>query len=414
MDRLLLLMPKTTYRADDFVEAADAVGVQVTLGTDRCRTLDAKGVVRLTRPNLALRFDDLQAATRTIVEAGPFSAVIPTDDPTTELATYAAAALGLPHNDIEGVRACRDKLGMRRRLAAAGVPQPAFQMFDPVDRCRIDFPIVAKPRRLSASRGVVRADDPEELRAAVERITKLLGDPTVAKRTGDATGVLLESFVPGVEVAVEGLVTEGELQVLAVFDKPDPMDGPFFEETIYVTPSRLDVATLVAVRETTSAAVAALGIRHGPVHAELRIGQRGPCVIEVAPRAIGGLCARTLRFGVGMSLEAVIIRHALGHPIERIDAHAAGVLMIPIPRSGMLRGVHGLDEARRIDGVEDIVITANIDREIVALPEGDAYLGFAFARGATPDEVETTLREVQDRLDVDVAAKLPIAYTSPN
>ena len=115
-------------------------------------------------------------------------------------------------------------------------------------------------------------------------------------------------------MAVEGLLQGGELEVLAVFDKPDPMDGPFFEETIYVTPSRQPTAVLAAVESTVGRAAAALGLREGPVHAELRIGPSGAAtVLELAARSIGGLCARSLRFGAGVSLEEVIIRHALGH-----------------------------------------------------------------------------------------------------
>jgi biotin carboxylase len=219
----------------------------------------------------------------------------------------------------------------------------------------------------------------------------------------------VESFVPGAEVALEGLLRGGELEVLALFDKPDPLDGPFFEETLYVTPSRHPAALAAAVVATTARAAAALGLREGPVHAELRLAPSGPVVLEVAARSIGGLCSRTLRFGAGLSLEEVLVAHAMGLPLDalRREARAAGVMMLPIPRRGILHAVGGVEAARAVPGVEDVVVTAPEGREVVPLPEGDSYLGFLFARGETPGAVEAALREGHRRLDLDIRPPLP-------
>jgi hypothetical protein len=255
---------------------------------------------------------------------------------------------------------------------------------------------------LSTSRGVMRADNEEEFAGVVRRLDGIVSDPKLARRGGAlAREALIEEFVPGFEVAVEGLVTDGEFRMLAIFDKPDPLDGPFFEETIYVTPSRLSTEVQGQIVETSAAAVRAMGLTKGPVHAELRVNERGAWVIEVAARAIGGLCSRALRFDNGMSLEELIIRHALGEDTEPTarESQAAGVMMIPIPRAGILREVLGMDQARAIPDIEDIVITAHITQHIQPPPEGASYLGFIFSRGATPDRVESALREAHAKLE---------------
>ena len=194
--------------------------------------------------------------------------------------------------------------------------------------------------------------------------------------------LLVEEFVHGPEVAVEGVLTNGELSVLAVFDKPDPLEGPFFEETLYVTPSRLGATELRAVTTTTQAATRALNLREGPVHAELRVRGGRAWVIEVAARSIGGLCSRTLEFGTGMSLEYLILAHALGRPVDSLRrAHAAaGVLMLPIGAGGILAEVAGRERALAVPGIVGIELTIAPGRRLVPLPEGNRYLGFVFAR----------------------------------
>jgi biotin carboxylase len=268
----------------------------------------------------------------------------------------------------------------------------------------VDFPCVLKPLTLSASRGVIRADDPAEFVAAFDRIRALLARPEVSV-TGDGARLLLaEEFVPGREVALEGLLTEGRLHTLALFDKPDPLDGPFFEETIYVTPSRLAPEVQDRITKVTAQACAALDLTEGPVHAELRVNDRGPWVIEVAARSIGGLCSRTLRFGTGMTLEELILRHALRWPIASFERERrpAGVMMIPIPRAGRLRAVHGKAEAEAVAGIEEVTITAHLTQELVPLPEGWQYLGFIFARADSAEAVESALRAAHVRLRFDI------------
>ena len=294
---------------------------------------------------------------------------------------------------------------MRQCLAAAGLPVPRFRRIalgeNPVLAARgVAFPCVLKPLSLSASRGVIRANTIEQFVVAFKRIAALLARDDVAV-TGDAARYLLaEEYVPGLEVALEGLLIGGTLHVLALFDKPDPLEGPFFEETIYVTPSRLPERVQRAIRATTAAACAALGLTEGPVHAELRVNDDGPWVLEVAARSIGGLCSRTLRFGTGMTLEEIILRHALGWTIDTLERErpAAGVMMIPIPKAGVLNNVQGLREAKATRLVEDVVISAHVGQEVVPLPEGWQYLGFIFARGDAPADVEDALRIAHSRL----------------
>jgi len=295
---------------------------------------------------------------------------------------------------------------MREVLSRAGVPSPPYALFtvssDPeVAARRVSYPVVLKPTILAASRGVIRADSEAEFVTAFRRVAAILETPEVAALGEGADQILVEGFIPGREVALEGLLVEGDLRVLALFDKPDPLEGPFFEETIYVTPSRLPADVQRAIADQTAWGATALGLREGPVHAELRVDERGPWLIEIAARSIGGLCSRTLRFGTGLTLEEIILRHALGIDVESLERERvpAGVLMLPIPRGGVLEAVRGREAALAVPGIEAVTITAHVGQELVPLPEGSRYLGFVFARAESPERVEAALREAHGRLD---------------
>ena len=404
MPRLLLLLPTTTYRTKAFIDAAMRLGVEVVAASERPSTMAQKNPAGL----LTLDFLDPEKAGREAAEFArhfPIDAVIPVDEDTAVVAASIARALALDHNSIESVRAAKNKFLMREALTRAGVRVPGYRQFSLDDDLaeigkQISYPCVVKPVFLSTSRGVMRADNEAGFARAVARLEKIVEKKEVARRGGAAARLALaEEFIPGKEVAVEGLVSGGNLRVLAIFDKPDPLDGPFFEETIYVTPSRLPNGVQKEIEATTAAAARAMGLTRGPVHAELRVNDRGAWVIEVAARAIGGLCSRALRFGDNVSLEEVILRHALGRDegLER-EARAAGVMMIPIPRAGVLREVAGLDRAKQVDDIEDIIITAHITQQVSPPPEGASYLGFIFSRAVSPDAVEAALREAHGRL----------------
>ena len=398
-------MTTTTYRASQFLEAARRLDVPVVVGSDREQALAAANPAGY----LTLDFQEPERAAGAIVkfaEQYPIQAVVAADDDGVILAAMAAAALGLPHNGIEAVIAARNKHRMREVLAASGLPSPRFEIVsideDPHDVARrVSLPCVVKPLFLSASRGVIRADNSAQLAAAFKRLSALLRRPEVATQGGAlAQQILVETFIPGVEVALEGLLLEGKLRLLALFDKPDPLEGPFFEETIYVTPSRLPASLQQAIAACTEDAVRALGLQRGPVHAEFRLNDHGPWILEIAPRSIGGLCSRALRFGEGVSLEELILRDAMGLEVASLERErqAAGVMMIPIPQAGVLREVRGQDEARRVRGIEEVRITIPVGQEVVPLPEGTRYLGFIFARDETPDRVEAALREAHQEL----------------
>ena len=337
------------------------------------------------------------------------------DDDTAILAATIAEALGLPHNPVAATLAARDKHRQRELLAGAGVPVPAFRLHrldeDPGEVARsAGYPCVVKPLCLSASRGVIRADSPQQLVAAHRVLRELLGEREVEARGAASRHYLVEAFVPGPEFALEGLMDHGRLRVLALFDKPDPLDGPLFEETIYVTPSRLDGAAEGALAECAERAALAVGLETGPVHVELRYNAAGPWVIELGARPIGGRCSQVLRFGAApalCSLEELLLRHALGLPVPSFEraAEAAGVMMIPVPGAGVLRAVRGVDDARAVGGIEDVLITAHVGQTLVPLPRGAQYPGFIFARGEAPAEVESALRRAHACLTFDVATE---------
>ena len=404
--RLLLLVPTTSYRIGDFLAAAERLGVEVAVGSDHRQVLEQYSAGR----TVTVDFKDVErgvAQIETYSRDYPLVAIVGVDDETTLIAATAAEALGLPHNTPESVEAAGNKHRFRTRLANSGLPAPRFTLFpvseDPERAARDSFyPAVLKPLALSASRGVIRADDPVQFAAAFRRIRTILEKAGI--RGEAANHIHVKEYVPGDEVALEGLLDDGRLTVLALFDKPDPLQGPYFEETIYVTPSRLPGPVQEAIAATVSRAVATLGLREGPIHAEMRINDNGVWLIEVAARSIGGLCSHALHFGAGGRLEDLILRQALGLPVPIIDPDrpATGVMMIPIPAAGVLRRVDGIEAARALAGIEDVTISIPLGNTLVPVPEGNRYLGFIFAGGDTPEAVEAALRAAHAQLEFTI------------
>ena len=416
--RILLIASTIGYQIRSFAQAAERLGVELVLASDRCHVLDDPW-----RDNaIAVRFHDEVSATQGIKAAlidHRVDGVLAVGDRPALIGALAAEALNLPGSPPDAVRTASNKLRTRVRFHEAELPVPWFTAVHLDESVasvaeRISFPCVVKPLTLSASRGVMRVDTVDQLGEALDRIRRLHRLPEVERRPGpsDRT-ILVEQYLPGREVAVEGALTEGILQTFAVFDKPDPLEGPFFEETIYVTPSAITGDVDREVRQAVGHAAVALGLTDGPVHAECRLSPEGVFVLEIAPRPIG-LCARALRFaapsGETVSLEQVLLRHAMAEPVSdyRRESAASGVMMIPIPNDGLYKGIGGLELARAVDHVEEVVITAQRDQRIRPLPEGGSYLGFIFARAEQPAQVESSLRSAHDCLEFVIAPPIPI------
>ncbi len=395
--QLLLFAATTGYQIRVFADAARRLGIDLTLATDRCHVLgDPWG-----DHAIPVRFDRVSESLNALLGLS-FRGVAAVGDRPAVLAAEAAALFGVPFHPPSGARACNDKYLARQLYRAAGMPVPPFFHASSGDdpgaiASRAHYPCVLKPLGLSASRGVIRANNATEFLEAFRRIRKM----------GECE-LQVEGYIEGSEFAVEGLVTAGQFQPLAIFDKPDPLEGPFFEETLYVTPSRQPASVQQSLLEMTARAVRALGLRHGPVHAELRYNADGAWILETAARPIGGLCARALRFQPDLPLEEVILRHALGEDVSRVQPAdpASGVMMIPIPTGGVYESVDGLGQARTIPGIEDVVITAKPGQLLLPLPEGSSYLGFIFSRGNSPADVEAALRQSHAALRFRIATAL--------
>ena len=416
MRRVLLVATTTGYQIRSFGEAAGTLGVRLVFASDRCDRLEDPWWDQA----IPVRFHAEASSVAAVVAAcgaAPPHGIVAVGDRPAVLAAQLARAFGLAGHPPEAAAACRNKLATRQVLRAAGLPTPWFVSMsiegDAEDLAvRVEYPAVIKPLALSGSRGVMRVDTAAELIAAFDRLRRLLRVRDVRIERDEAHGqALVEGFIPGAEYAFEGLLDHGTLRLLAICDKPDPLDGPFFEETIYRMPSVAPPEVQQRIVEAVGAATAALGLQHGPVHAECRVSGDTVYVLEVAARPIGGLCSRALRFrseGLGtsggtdaaVSLEEVLLRHALGEDISPFmrERVASGVMMIPIPRRGVYRRVDGVDEARRVAGIEDVRITAKADATLVPLPEGKSYLGFIFARGERPCTVDRALRDAHARL----------------
>ena len=398
MPTAVVVLPSTTYRAADFVAAAGSLGVDLVVASEGPPPID------MGDGYLQIDCTDPVVAAETIVNFGDrvgIDGVVAADDAGVIVAALTGQMLGLRSNSPEAAAATRDKAAQRRALEAAEVPQPKFVVIDSSEdaagaAAAIGYPLVVKPLDRAAGQGVMRVDRPEDLAPLLGRLRRIVG--------GSAP-VVIESFMSGVEVAVEGLVNDGALTVLALFDKPDAGSGPFFPETILVTPTRLPFAMTDECERVAQSALDAIGITHGPVHIELMVEGEAVRVIEVAARSIGGLCSKSLTFGLmGTSLETLILRNALGmdKPELHRESVASGVLMIPIPNQGTFVEIRNTDAVRQLPHVTGMDITIRPGRQVEPPPEGDRYLGFVYARGKTPDEVENSLRKAKDLLEVVV------------
>lgn len=412
MPRLLLLIPTASYRTADYLAAAGRLGVDIAIAvaTDGHQALAAHAEGR----TVVVDFADLERGARqlaTYARRYPVDCVVAVDGEGAVLAARVGELLGLPQNPADAVVAAQNKYLFRERLSACGLPVPGYRLL-PVTTCaEIEaacqrFPCVLKPLSLAASRGVIRADDEAEFVAGFKRLAAILALPD-ARQPGQAgRHILVEDYIPGTEVAVEGLLDEGRLTILAIFDKPDQSDGPFFEETIYVTPSGLPAELQATVSATVQEAVAALGLRQGPIHAEVRANDDGAWMIELDARTLGGHCARSLRFGHETRLEDIVLRHAMGLPIETLEREreSSGLMMIPIPCRGVLRGVKGVEAAKTVPGVRDLLVSIPVGQDVVPPPEGGRYLGFIFTAGKTREEALAALRAAHAALEFDIEA----------
>jgi len=404
--RLLLVAATTGYQTQSFAEAARRHGIDVVLATDRCHILEDPWRDHA----IPVRFEEPRAIDGIVIDG-----IVAVADRPTLIAALTARSLGIPWHSPAAVAACRDKHRTRELLAAAGLPVPGnFRL--PLDSHpsaasnAASYPCVLKPLGLSASRGVIRANNKEEFVAAFERIRRILQQPEIRHLHEEWNeAIQIEEYIEGREFAIEGLLTGGEFQVLAIFDKPDPLEGPFFEETIYVTPSREPADIQKAMIEATRKAIAALGLSHGPVHAEMRVNASGVYMLEVAARPIGGLCARALRFEGDLTLEDLVVLHAIGRQIQNplLARPAMGVMMIPIPRAGIYLSVNHTADAE----VDEIVITAKTGQKLTPLPEGASYLGFIFASGPDPAAVEASLRRAHARLKFEILTALDVVLS---
>ena len=419
--RLLLLTTTTGYQAQQFRQAAERLGVPLVLASNNCHMLDDPW----QDGALSVRFHQPTASAAKIREFAlhqPIAGVVAIGDAPTLTAAVTAKALGVRFHPPEAVEACRNKFLAREKYKAARMRVPWYMRFkahtDEEQAARaVPYPCVLKPLGLSASRGVIRANNEAEFAAAFARIRRLLQNKEVkVLREESAAWIQVETFISGREFALEGIVTDGDLKVLAIFDKPDPLDGPFFEETIYVTPSRASEAEQRELLRCAGQAVAAVGLTHGPVHMEMRLNDEGAWMLDIAARPIGGLCAGALRFcstavpPVTMNLEEFILRHAAGEDVSGYEREscASGVMMIPIPQSGLYEGVEGVEEGEKVAGIERIEITAKLQQNLIRLPEGSSYLGFIFARANTPVEVERALRDAHQKLRFQISTAIPV------
>lgn len=408
-DRVLVIAPHGSYRTASYIQAANKLNIDVLIASQGKHSIVSDYV-----QGLHIDFQNEEHAIKTVLSEAKnrsFAGIIGTDDATIELAARIAEKLNLPHNAPDAVKVAQRKDLSRLKLLDSRLNLPKFNLLTTQlalseQEINVTYPAVVKPVALSASRGVIRVNDEQELAQAVARIKTMLANEQHIEACVRET-LLLEEFIPGKEVAIEAMLHNGELEILTIFDKPDPLNGPYFEETYYVTPTSFSVKTQQAIKQTVTTACAAYGLTEGPVHAECRINEQGVWLIEVAARTIGGMCGRLLSLGTGYSLEELVLLHAMGERTEvkslNENEKGLGVLMIPIPKAGVLKRVEGLLEAQRIPFVTEVSIEVRDGYELIPLPEGSSYLGFIFSQAPTVGEAEQALRSAHDCLNIVIA-----------
>lgn len=327
-------------------------------------------------------------------EQTSIGAVLGYEEDATLTVAHIAAALGLPAHPVAAAEAALDKPMMKQRFAAAGIPAADFIVAADEDEAVAwaeagGYPVVVKPCRGSASQGVIRANDEHTLRQAYRRLRRIIRDHELDNGGRPPSAHLVERYLPGSELSCELLLQYGAPEVITEFGKPLPLTGPYFEESIYLTPPALGAALRREVHELSMAAAKALGFYHGPAHCEIRLTPDGPKVLEIAGRLLGGACAGSFRDRLGEDLDALLLRSALGEritlPAPADDAPTVGALMIPVPGEGRVVAVRGDDGARRVPGVRDVSLQTEPGEIVVPFPEQACYaVGFVSASG--PDE----------------------------
>ena len=404
---VILIIPSASYRTSAFITAVKKLDLKVLVISDKSQVFSGKYPDNLIIMNFHHWKDRLDEISEWSERNG-LKAVIGVDEESIVLAANISNYLNKEHNPVDSVLLTKNKYLMRIELKKAGICSPWFKRF-PVHESpkkiinEIIFPCVIKPTFLSASRGVIRVNTIKELSDGFKTLNDLLSLEEIRKRGGDQSDwILVEEYIPGKEVAIEGIVSEGKLKVLAVFDKPEPLVGPTFEETIFVTPSILPEKTLYSLFETAEIAVNTLGIVKGPVHIEIRINSSGNYILECASRSIGGICSNVLEFHGGMSLEELILRSYLGRNVEKtkLTDTARGVMMMPNEKSGILKEIRGVEDALNVKGVTDLQITLKPGENLEPLPKGDRYLGFIFAEDKDQELVIKALKNAWSKIAV--------------
>jgi hypothetical protein len=410
MPRLLLIAPEASYHTASFQAAGKRLGIEVILASE-----GHFPIVSSQSVGLRVDFSRLSRSLR-IIEATyrktPFDGVIGTDDASLELAAIVAAAFGLPANSPLSAKVSRRKDNSRVAQREAGLVTPWFtvvtsnQQGGYVVPAEVNYPCVAKPVTLSASRGVIRVDNEQQLVAALSRIFGIIE----SSGPEHPRVVLIESYIPGSEYVVEGLLSGGNWQTIIIFGKPNPLEGPFFEETIYIAPPDLEIGVKRNMIEVVRRACAVYGLEHGPIHAECRVNEAGVWLIELTPRTIGGKCSRLFELGTSVALEDIVILNSLGRQVSiSPPTEFIGVMMIPVPGPGIVRRIEGINAASSVEHIEAIEIDVKPGQQLVPWPEGSSYPGFIFARGSRSQLVLNALNKAHKTLRFVLAPQLPLA-----
>ncbi len=381
MKKLLLVIPENSYKSNDFVVAAEKLGIDFLIITD------SEQVSSKFSDTVIINKFDAELNKNNLKKLKDVTHVLPVDHSALKFSGYLVDLLEVKGNKLESINLSMNKYESRKifnSLLDIKVNNEIIKNIDDVNTfINKNGTSVLKPIYGTASKSVLKINNVEKNKEQIEKLMQDCFDQDL----------VIEEYIDGKEYALEGTIINSELKKIVIFDKPVEYKHPYFEESIYITPSELSSEAEKRVVSIVDKACKKIGLEDGPVHVEFKINENQIFIIEINPRMIGGLCSRCLSFGLfKVSLEEIILHAFMNNELKNIELlnNYVGVLMIPTPKSGKFISINK-EELENIPNISNVEITVPEGSDLLEPPYGDKYLGFAFSQGIDKKTVNESL-----------------------
>ena len=381
MKKLLLVIPENSYKSNDFVVAAEKLGIDFLIITD------SEQVSSKFSDTVIINKFDAELNKNNLKKLKDVTHVLPVDHSALKFSGYLVDLLEVKGNKLESINLSMNKYESRKifnSLLDIKVNNEIIKNIDDVNTfINKNGTSVLKPIYGTASKSVLKINNVEKNKEQIEKLMQDCFDQDL----------VIEEYIDGKEYALEGTIINSELKKIVIFDKPVEYKHPYFEESIYITPSELSSEAEKRVVSIVDKACKKIGLEDGPVHVEFKINENQIFIIEINPRMIGGLCSRCLSFGLfKVSLEEIILHAFMNNELKNIELlnNYVGVLMIPTPKSGKFISINK-EELEKIPNISNVEITVPEGSDLLEPPYGDKYLGFAFSQGIDKKTVNESL-----------------------